>query len=97
MLHSNNELYQGQNLYELTVESDHLKGQLEEQVAAAITRKTTQDDTHPSPHDRFTLAARITSRPYFPIRGQVWDLFKDRAALTAEMNKLVEQKVGKTW
>jgi tetratricopeptide (TPR) repeat protein len=86
-----------QNLYEMQVDSDAVKGQLEEQVAAAITRPTTEDDTHPSPHDRFMLAARITSRPYFPVRGQVWDLFKDRGALTAEMNKLIEQKVGKNW
>lgn len=83
-----------QNLYELKVETDTLQKELADQVAAAIARPTTEDDTHPSPQERFDLAAKIRSLPNFPVRGVVWDLFTDRESLTAEMNKLIAGLVG---
>jgi tetratricopeptide (TPR) repeat protein len=82
-----------QNLYELNVEDDTVKGQLDVQFDEAINRPTTEDDTHPSPADRFKLAGKISSRESAPLAGGVWDLFKDRDALTREMNALVEQNI----
>jgi tetratricopeptide (TPR) repeat protein/Zn-dependent protease with chaperone function len=82
-----------QNLYELKVENDTVKGQLDVQFNEAINRPTTEDDTHPSPADRFKLAKRIRSRGVAPVTGQVWDLFRDRAALTNEMNAVIEDNI----
>lgn len=82
-----------QNLYELSVQDERIKGDLQKQSDEIINRPTTEDDTHPSPQDRFKLAARITSRECAPISGQVWDLFSDRAALTKEMNDLLERQI----
>lgn len=82
-----------QNLYELKVDNDAVKGQLEVQLKDAINRPTTEDDTHPSPADRFKLAKRIRSRGAAPVTGQVWDLFKDRVALTSEMNAVIEDNI----
>jgi Flp pilus assembly protein TadD/Zn-dependent protease with chaperone function len=83
-----------QNLYELKAEEDSVIKELEAQVAAAIAHPTTEDDTHPSPQERFELIAKIRSLPNFPVKGVVWDLFTDREALTAEMNKLIAGLVG---
>ncbi len=82
-----------QNLYEMNVQDEQIKGNLQKQSDEIINRPTTEDDTHPSPHDRFKLAARITSRECAPISGQVWELFTDRAALTKEMNDLLEKRI----
>lgn len=82
-----------QNLYELRVQDERIKDDLEKQSDEIINRPTTEDDTHPSPQDRFKLAARITSRECAPISGEVWDLFTDRAALTKEMNDLLERQI----
>jgi hypothetical protein len=82
-----------QNLYELKVENETVKGQLDAQFNEAINRPTIEDDTHPSHADRFKLAEKIRSRDVFPVRGQVWDVFKDREALTNEMNALIVQRI----
>jgi tetratricopeptide (TPR) repeat protein len=82
-----------QNLYELKVENDTVKGQLDVQFNETINRPTTEDDTHPSPADRFKLADRMALRDTPRVTGQVWDLFKDREALTGEMNALIEQNI----
>ena len=58
-----------------------------------IARPTTEDDTHPSPQDRFKWASQIQSRETAPISGMVWDLFKNREALTTEMNTLLEKRL----
>jgi len=83
-----------QNLYELKVENETVKGQLDVQFDETINRATTEDDTHPSPADRFKYAGRITSRDGMPrVDGQVWDLFNDRDALISEMNAVIEQRI----
>jgi tetratricopeptide (TPR) repeat protein len=83
-----------QNLYELAVENDTVKGQLDVRFNEAINRATTADDTHPSPADRFKYAARITSLEVRRrVEGSVWELFKDREGLIAEMNAQIEQNL----
>ncbi|HYL98537.1 MAG TPA: M48 family metallopeptidase, partial [Blastocatellia bacterium] len=66
---------------------------VEDKVLAATNRSTTQDDTHPSPADRFRYASRIVSKPVSEIEGTVWDLFADREALTNEMSNTVNQRL----
>ena len=82
-----------QNLYELSAQDEQIKGDLQKASDEIINRPTTEDDTHPSPHERFKLASRITSRECAPISGQVWELFADRTALTKEMNEILEKRI----
>jgi tetratricopeptide (TPR) repeat protein len=80
-----------QNLYELKSESTP---DMEEEIKKSLHRETSEDDTHPSPNDRFRYTRRITYRNHEPAEGMVWDLFKNREALTAEMTSMVQVRVG---
>lgn len=82
-----------QNLYEMTEQNEEIKKDLELQYNENIARQTTEDDTHPSPQDRFKWASQIKSRETAPIGGMVWDLFLNREALTNEMNQLLESRI----
>lgn len=79
-----------QNLYEMKADP---KNAIEDKIKEAINRPTTEDDTHPSPMDRFQLARKIASVGRFHDTGEVWELFADREALTKEMSALVEKYV----
>lgn len=78
------------NLYTLEVPSDKA---LEEKVDSAINRQTSEDDTHPSPTDRFRLVNRIASPAQSGPSGPMWDLFADRDAITKEMSQQIESRV----
>lgn len=82
-----------QNLYEMTEQNEEIKKDLEQMYNENIARPTTEDDTHPSPNDRFKWASQIKSRETAPISGMVWDLFKNRETLTNEMNTLLESRI----
>jgi tetratricopeptide (TPR) repeat protein len=79
-----------QNLYELQPTDNP---DLEKEVEASLNRETTEDDTHPSPRDRFRFIRRIVSGSEQSVPGQVWDLFKDKEALTLEMTKIVQYEL----
>ncbi|HEX6190405.1 MAG TPA: tetratricopeptide repeat protein [Pyrinomonadaceae bacterium] len=79
-----------QNLYELPITA---REEVESMARDSLTRVTSEDDTHPSPLDRFRYVERITSQTEAQISGEVWDLFKDRAGLTAEMTSKVQQEL----
>lgn len=81
-----------QNLY-LATPSEN-SGQ-EDEFNQAINRPTTEDDTHPGPMDRFRMIANIAAPTQPPAEGYVWDLFKDRAAIEAEMMKTIEENVAR--
>lgn len=78
-----------QNLYELPVSSNP---EAEEAAEKVLNRETSEDDTHPSPGDRFRFTRKITSQSEPPTSGMVWDLFKDRAGLTKEMTAMLEHQ-----
>jgi hypothetical protein len=63
---------------------------LEEEIEESLKRKTSEDDTHPSPVDRFRFTRTIVSLDAPSVSGKVWDLFKDQQALTREMTSLVQ-------
>ena len=67
---------------------------VEEKINEAINRPTSEDDTHPSPIDRFKLAQRVKcdSRP--DSSSMVWDLFVDKDGLTNEMSALISRYVA---
>jgi Zn-dependent protease with chaperone function len=79
-----------QNLYELPAAGG---SDLEEEVATSLTRKTSEDDTHPSPVDRFRFTSGIVTPTGATISGKVWDLFKDREALTRELTSLIQNEI----
>ncbi|HVE59926.1 MAG TPA: M48 family metalloprotease [Pyrinomonadaceae bacterium] len=82
-----------QNLYEMMPQDENISKSLEQEYNEYLSRPTTEDDTHPSPKDRFKLIAQIKCRETAPIDGQVWDLFRDKNALTIEMNDLLEARL----
>lgn len=82
-----------QNLYELTVNEETAVKEIEDEFKSAVDRATTEDDSHPSPRDRFRYIESIRSAEVEPLNGEVWDLFADRVAIKAEMNTLVEKLV----
>jgi hypothetical protein len=80
-----------QNLYELPPpEGAKVAAEFEK----SLNRPTTEDDTHPGPRDRFRLVARFQQPSCPPRPGEVWELFKDPAALRAEMVAAIEKKVA---
>jgi hypothetical protein len=58
---------------------------LQREIQAALTRPTSEDDTHPSPEERFRLTAGAAAAREWPDHREVWDLFVDRERLAAEM------------
>jgi hypothetical protein len=79
-----------QNLYELQPADNP---DLEEEIKQSLSRETSEDDTHPSPTDRFRFTSRIVTANEQSVSGKVWDLFKDREGLTSEMTKMVQYEL----
>jgi tetratricopeptide (TPR) repeat protein len=79
-----------QNLYELRVDQNP---DLDEEIESTLNRETSEDDTHPCPNDRFRLTRKIAGANEVPATGMVWDLFKNREALTNEMTSLIQSEV----
>src|SRR5262249_32517188 len=77
-----------QNLYDLEPRN---MTSVEAKYREAMTRPTTQDDTHPGPMDRFRYAARIASSSVDQAPGKVWDLFSDRQSLAKEMLEAISR------
>ena len=77
-----------ENLYTLETVPDKW---LEEEVHGALNRQTSEDDTHPSPKDRFRLASRVICQNHSAApSGPMWNLFADREAITLEMSSQME-------
>jgi tetratricopeptide (TPR) repeat protein len=80
-----------QNLYELNAPQGTA---LSDEIDKALNRPTSEDDTHPSPQDRFRFVARLRE-PAVPSRpGEVWELFKDPESVRREMVELIEKQVA---
>lgn len=82
-----------QNLYALNAPP---QTSLEESIEKVINRPTSEDDTHPSPVDRFRLVSRVSSSGFPGPSGPMWDLFADREAITKEMSQKVDSMVRRT-
>lgn len=84
------------NLYELPDPTETQQQRtIEEQFNQAINRPTTETDTHPSPAERFRLISRVVARNAPEATGEVWTLFADRTALTAELSASVAKAVSR--
>jgi len=65
----------------------------EEEVIELLKRSSSEDDTHPTPVERFALARRIPVQNPTADDALVWDLFEDRERLMREMNNWVAEAV----
>lgn len=82
------------NLYELPAsngEAEHRP--IEEEFQQALSRETSDTDTHPSPSERFRLTSRVNYAGEQTASGMVWELFANKEELTREMSALVEKQV----
>jgi tetratricopeptide (TPR) repeat protein len=79
-----------QNVY--TLESQREKT-VEETIDNALNRQTSEEDTHPSPADRFRLVKYVSCSNQVAPSGNMWDLFPNRDAITKEMSSQIEQMV----
>lgn len=75
------------NLYSLP---GNFENEIEIELKQALNRETTNDDTHPSPVDRFRFIQGLGSGRSNLDSRTVKDLFLNWDALTAEMTKLIE-------
>jgi Zn-dependent protease with chaperone function len=80
-----------QNLYDLPAPQG---GEVATEFQKALNRPTSEDDTHPSPGDRFRLIAKLQQPACPPRTGEVWDLFSDPEAIRREMVDLIEQQIA---
>ena len=78
------------NLYELGVDPN---SNLQQEIADSLNRETSEDDTHPCPNDRFRLTRKISGANELPAAGMVWDLFRNREALTNEMTSMIQSQM----
>ncbi len=81
------------NLYDLEIGDAADRASVEEEFSRTLEQETSEDDTHPSPKDRFRYIEGARSAQVEHLRGKVWDLFADREAITNEMNALIEKLV----
>lgn len=83
-----------QNLYELPeAKGGDAERDVETAFRESLERKTSEDDTHPAPSERFRLAQRVKTKGEPSADGTVWELFADREAITCEMSQLIEQRM----
>lgn len=80
------------NLY---TEAIPQSGFVHDEFEKAIKRPTSPDDTHPGPLDRFRLIATLPEPAHFAPSGLVWELFRDREAITKEMLVQVEKNIAR--
>lgn len=79
------------NLYEL---SGSLNESIEEEFSKSLARKTTEDDTHPSPSDRFRFISNINI-PNIPYNdSKIKDFFTNWDLITHEMTNLIEDQLN---
>ncbi len=66
---------------------------LEHDIENALSRPTSEDDTHPAPDERFRLVRHVPHGNTAVGEGLVWDLFADRESVAAEMTARIELNV----
>lgn len=83
------------NFYELS-DLSSAESDLESELQKSLNRKTSEQDTHPSPVDRFRYVEGIANSNLNSDSGAVHEFFTDWGALTVEMtdeiNKMIKQQ-----
>jgi tetratricopeptide (TPR) repeat protein len=70
------------------------RAKIELEIADALTRPSSEDDTHPSPIERFAFGQRSRVQESATSEGFVWDLLPNRKELTREMNDKVTEMIA---
>lgn len=82
------------NFYELP-ELSSAESDLESELQKSLNRKTSKQDTHPSPVDRFRYIEGITKRNFSSDIGTIHEFFTHweelTVEMTAEINKLIKE------
>jgi Zn-dependent protease with chaperone function len=78
------------NLYELSGNADR---DIEEELKEALNKETSENDTHPSPVDRFRYVDGINTKTFPEDASLVKELFTDWESLTTEMTTQLEERV----
>jgi len=81
------------NLYALPPLPTLSSMEVQKRIAEAISRPTTEDDTHPGPSDRFRLVRDVSGNGVQVDSTPVWDLFGARQQLTTEMTSAVARRI----
>jgi hypothetical protein len=83
------------NLYSLPEpNTGDVAREIDQGVAAALEEDTTEDNTHPSPKERFRLGQRVVGATSGSSSGVVWDLFSNPESLMAELTADVATQVA---
>jgi len=81
------------NLYALPPLPSLSSTDVQHRITDALSRPTTEDDTHPGPADRFRLIEHVSYNGPRSDSSAVWDLFADRHRVMAEMTAAVARQV----
>jgi Zn-dependent protease with chaperone function len=81
------------NIYFLGKPDENDASEIDRQTDEILNLPTTEDDTHPSPVDRFRHAEKIVGQALPGVSGEVWDLFADRDGISQSMSEMVEERV----
>lgn len=82
------------NLYALPPLPELSSTDVEHRIADAMSRPTTEDDTHPGPSDRVRLIQRVTHSDARSDATPVWDLFSNPHQLMTEMTAMVAEQIS---
>jgi hypothetical protein len=85
----------GRSLHDLYGLGFEKETSIEGEIEKSLTRPTSEDDTHPSPADRFRFVRQIGAGNHSDDPAMVWDLFQNREALTMEMTKLIDKSLDR--
>lgn len=86
------------NIYTLgPIQDPQTRAAVDTAIQRALLAETTEDDSHPSPKDRFRLGERIVGKP--PATGaddslDAWQLFRNPEALKEELNAPLAERVA---
>jgi tetratricopeptide (TPR) repeat protein len=80
------------NLYALTGNQDE---SIDKELNKVLNQKTSEDDTHPSPTDRFRYISALPAKYISDEGAFVTALFKNWDQLTLEMTTFIEERVNK--
>jgi Zn-dependent protease with chaperone function len=87
---------QAENLYGADLHNTaQTSPELAQALQAELTRPTTSQDSHPSPAERFKLAARIPCRRPLPADGMAWDLFEDHGQLFSDLSRQAQREMDR--
>ncbi len=66
---------------------------VEQEIEKIIEAESTQEDTHPSPLERFALAERVKSAASVADASPVWDLFENPVPVQKEMQRKITKSL----